>query len=80
MLRHLLLTLLLFLCLFVVAKGQATDSTDYKKYISLKDKITVDKDKEGVSKVQYHRYEGIIQLLDYLISEEQKRFKLNEGK
>jgi len=80
MLRHLLLTLLLFLCLFVVAKGQTTDSTDYKKYISLKDKITVDKDKEGVSKVQYHRYEGILQLLDYLISEEQKRFKLNEGK
>jgi len=75
-----LLTSFLFLCLFVVAKGQTNDSTNYKLYISLKDKITVDKDKDNVSKVQYHRYEGILQLLDYLISEEQKRFKLNEGK
>lgn len=72
---------ILFAILFlipVLCWGQ--DSTDYKSYISLKEKITVDKDKESVSKVQYHRYEGIIQLLDYLISEEQKRFKLNEGK
>lgn len=63
-----------------VSFNSQVDSTDYKSYISLKDKILIDKDKEGVSKVQYHRYEGIQQLLDYLISEEQKKFVMEKQK
>lgn len=61
-----------------ISFNSTNDSTNYKSYISLKEKILIDKDKEGISKVQYHRYEGIVSLLDYLISEEIRKFQLEK--
>ncbi len=70
------LIILTFLSFAVICKAQtAPDSTDIKKYISIRDKISVDMKADELKKADVFKYLGMIDLLNYLIGIEDKKFK-----
>jgi hypothetical protein len=70
------LIVLIFLSIAAIGTAQTVpDSADMKKYVAIREKVSVDMKADELKKADVFKYLGMIDLLNYLIGIEDKKFK-----